>query len=74
MKITFLNPPELGVLSKGHYIFTNDGRRFGPMTAAQAAAYSKEPIDVMSSARTEHEAHATDELDDAQVSLPCPRR
>lgn len=47
MKVAFLNPPELGVAFKGHYIFTNDGRRFGPMTAAQAAAYSKEPIGVI---------------------------
>jgi len=74
MKVTFLNPPKLGVTSQGHYIFTNDGRRIGPMTAAQAAAYSKELIDVMAPAGTEPELHATEELENAQLSLPCPER
>jgi len=73
MKVAFLNPPELGVALKGHYIFTDDGRRFGPMTAAQAVAYSKEPIDVVVPHWTEPESDATDEFEDALVTLPPSR-
>lgn len=72
MKVAFLNPPELGVALKGHYIFTDDGRRFGPMTAAQAVPYSKEPIDVVAPPWTEPESDAIDDLEDAQVTLPSP--